>query len=156
MSDGDVDQDSITDCIDKCPFDMKKTKPSICGCATKDMDLNNDGVLNCKDSCPSDLAESEPGVCGCGGSDMDTDKDQVTDCMDQCPNDMKKTKPGICGCGTDDNDMIVLMTKIKPLLVGAAVTRWIPTWTSMAMLTAVMSAPKIGIRLKRVSAVAAL
>jgi len=46
MSDADVDQDSIANCIDKCPINMKKMEPSICGCATKDMDLDNNGILD--------------------------------------------------------------------------------------------------------------
>lgn len=91
---------------DRCPSDLVKIEPGICGCGIEDSttDSDTDGTYDCLDGCPADPAKTSAGTCGCGIADSDTDGDGTLNCVDNCPNDSVKTSPGICGCGTSDGN----------------------------------------------------
>ncbi len=48
----DFDADGFKDCDDRCPFDVFKVEPGICGCGFSDLDTDGDNLAECEDNCP--------------------------------------------------------------------------------------------------------
>ena len=68
--------------MDRCPNDLDKTEPGICGCGVPDIDSDGDTTLDCNDGCPDDPNKIQPGICDCGEPDTDSDLDGTLDCVD--------------------------------------------------------------------------
>ena len=95
VADDDTDEDTFPDCLDLCPDDPDKTRPSVCGCGVSDSDTDGDTLPDCLDACPEDPNKTSLGLCGCGVPDTsentsDIDGDGVINCLDFCPNEKTK------------------------------------------------------------------
>ena len=77
--------DFTDDGLDKCPYDITKKDPGVCGCNVVDLDSDSDGTYDCHDLCISDPKKVVPGICGCGRIDVNVnensrcDWDEITD-----------------------------------------------------------------------------
>ena len=63
------------DCVDRCPEDVDKIEPGLCGCGVADTDTDADGTPDCHDDCPEDPLKTAPGDCGCGVADTNVQGD---------------------------------------------------------------------------------
>lgn len=86
----DLDEDFISDKLDKCPGEKGSAKAN--GCPDKD----NDGVADSEDECPK-----EPGRKGSKGC-PDEDQDKIWGKADKCPD--KPGKKDNAGCPDTDGD----------------------------------------------------
>jgi len=94
---GDLDNDGIDDCIDKCPGTPALATIDEKGCPS---DSDGDGVYDGIDKCPDTPKGATVDATGCP---MDSDGDGVYDGIDKCPDTPKGATVDATGCPMDSD-----------------------------------------------------
>ncbi len=89
---GDLDNDGVSDALDKCPGTPAGVKVDKDGCP---LDGDKDGVPDYLDQCPDTPAGVKVDKSGCP---LDSDKDGVPDYIDKCPDTPAGTLVDKTGC----------------------------------------------------------